>query len=272
MKQASVKSLDKKKGSALKIATFNANSLRSRLPIVLDWLKKESPDVLAVQETKVQDSEFPRQAIEDAGWKVVFRGQNSYNGVAFISKKPLEKVVDRLYPKAKEEDARFIAGWYDGILLVNTYVPQGFAIDSPKYKTKLQFFADLGKWFDQNVKPSTPALWMGDLNIAPTDIDVDNPKSKKEHPCFHIAAREAFLKVRDPRWTDLFRQQHPEAGHYTFWDYRFPSSLAANKGWRIDHILGTKSMGGRLRRIWVDKEPRMAEKPSDHTFVAVEFD
>lgn len=255
----------------LKIATFNANSLRPRLPIVLAWLAKEKPDVLAVQETKVQDAEFPRAAFEDAGWQVVFRGQKSYNGVAFISKKPVTGVVDRLYPKAPVEEARFIAGTYDGVLLVNTYVPQGFSIDSDKYQYKLKFYADLGKWFEAHVKPSSPALWMGDLNIAPTDLDVDNPKTKKDHPCFHTDAREAFLKVRDPRWTDLFRKLHPEGGHYTFWDYRFPSSVKANKGWRIDFLLGTAPLVKRLRRVWIDKEPRLAEKPSDHTFLTAEF-
>jgi len=255
----------------LKIATFNTNSVRSRLPIVMDWLKKEKPDVLALQETKVQDSEFPAQIFQEAGWKVVYRGQKSYNGVAFISKKPMEKVVDRLYPKINSEEARFIAGWYGDVLLVNTYIPQGYSIDSEKYQYKLKYYADLGKWFEKNVKPSVPALWMGDLNIAPTEIDVDNPKTKKDHPCYHVDARNAFLKVRDARWTDLFRQVHPEPGNYTFWDYRFPSSLAANKGWRIDFILGTKPMTGRLKRIWIDKEPRMAEKPSDHTVLAAEF-
>jgi exodeoxyribonuclease-3 len=237
----------------------------------MDWLKKEKPDVLALQETKVQDSEFPAQIFQEAGWKVVYRGQKSYNGVAFISKKPMEKVVDRLYPKINSEEARFIAGWYGDVLLVNTYIPQGYSIDSEKYQYKLKYYADLGKWFEKNVKPSVPALWMGDLNIAPTEIDVDNPKTKKDHPCYHVDARNAFLKVRDARWTDLFRQVHPEPGNYTFWDYRFPSSLAANKGWRIDFILGTKPMTGRLKRIWIDKEPRMAEKPSDHTVLAAEF-
>jgi len=237
----------------------------------MDWLKKEKPDVLALQETKVQDSEFPSQVFQEAGWKVVYRGQKSYNGVAFISKKPMEKVVDRLYPKTNSEEARFISGWYGDVLLVNTYIPQGYSIDSEKYQFKLKYYADLGKWFEKNVKPSASALWMGDLNIAPTEIDVDNPKNKKDHPCFHIDARNAFLKVRDARWTDLFRMAHPEPGQYTFWDYRFPSSLAANKGWRIDFILGTQTMTGRLKRIWIDKEPRMAEKPSDHTVLAAEF-
>lgn len=255
----------------MKIATFNANSIRSRLTIVLNWLDKEKPDVLALQETKVQDAEFPHQSFKDAGWQVVFRGQKSYNGVALVSKKPMTDCVDRLYPKASSEDARFIAGWVGDVLVVNTYVPQGYSIDSEKYQIKLKYYADLGKWFEKNVKPSTSALWLGDLNIAPTDIDVDNPKTKKEHPCFHVDARNAFLKVRDPRWTDLFRRLHPEPGNYTFWDYRFPSSLAANKGWRIDHILGTQPMTERLKKIWVDKEPRMAEKPSDHTFLIAEF-
>jgi exodeoxyribonuclease-3 len=202
---------------------------------------------------------------------VVFRGQKSYNGVAFLSKKPVTDVVDRLYPKDAEEPARFLACTIGGVRVINTYIPQGYSIDSEKYQYKLKFYADLGKWIEKNVPAAAPALWLGDLNIAPTEIDVDNPKSKLDHPCYHLDARNAFLKVRDPRWMDLFRLQHPEPGHYTFWDYRFPSSLEANKGWRIDHILGTAPMVGRLKRIWVDKEPRMREKPSDHTFLAAEF-
>jgi exodeoxyribonuclease III len=267
MKKTQKKSPD----GTLKVATFNANSVRSRLPIVLAWLKKEKPDVLALQETKVQDHEFPKSAFTDLGWNVIFRGQKAYNGVALVSKEPLHDVVDRLYPKENEESARFISAVCKGVRIVNTYIPQGHTIDSEKYQFKLKYFADLKAWFDKNVPDEKPALWVGDLNIAPTDIDVDNPDSKRDHVCFHLDARMAFLKARDPKWTDLFRKRHPEPGHYTFWDYRFPSSFAANKGWRIDHILGTKPMAGRLERIWVDKEPRKAEKPSDHTFLVATF-
>jgi exodeoxyribonuclease-3 len=256
---------------SLKIATFNANSIRMRLPIILDWLKKEQPDVLAVQETKVQDHEFPKEPIEAAGWNVVFHGQKSYNGVAFISKLPVENVEKRLYPKDAEEQARFLTGDYAGVKLINTYVPQGFDIESEKYQYKMKYYADLKKYFQKNIPPGKPALWMGDLNVAPTEIDLNNPKGNLNHPCFHIDARNALKETMNSQWTDLFREKVKEGGHYTFWDMRQPSAFQRNLGWRIDFIMGTAPMVQRLSRIWIDTKPRGLEKPSDHTFLAAEF-
>jgi len=257
--------------SGLKIATFNANSIRMRLPIILDWLKKEQPDVLAVQETKVQDHEFPKEAIEAAGWNVVFHGQKSYNGVAFLSKKPFGEVVKRLYPKDAEEQARFLMGEYNGVLLINTYVPQGYAIDSDKYQYKLKYYTDLRKFFQKSVPADKPALWMGDLNVAPTEIDLNNPKGNKDHPCFHIDARQALEETMKGKWTDLFREKEKGPGHYTFWDMRQPGAFTRNLGWRIDFIMGTPPMTQRLKKIWIDTKPRGLEKPSDHTFLVAEF-
>ncbi len=255
----------------LKIATFNANSVRARLPIVLDWLAREKPDVLALQETKVMDDQFPRQDFEKAGWHVVVRGQKSYNGVAFISKKELEDVQTRMDPDDPDEEARFISARIGDVLLVNTYVPQGYMLDSPKFAKKLQFFANLRKLFAKTVKKGEPALWMGDLNVAPTDIDLWDPKGNAEHVCFHPKARQAFEETRKGRWIDLFREKEKGPGHYTFWDYLWPTNFERNRGWRIDLILGTEPMADRLRRIWIDKEPRRKERPSDHTFLAAEF-
>ena len=255
----------------MKIATFNANSIRSRLSIILDWLKKEQPDVLAVQETKVQDLEFPKEPIESAGWHVVYRGQKSYNGVAFISKEPLKAVQNRLYPDDAEEDARFLETEFKGVRIFNTYVPQGFLIESPKYQKKLKFLADLKKYFHKNLKTDQPALWLGDLNVAPTEIDLARPKENEDHVCFHIDARNALKDAMDGMWTDLFREKEKGPGHYTFWDFRHVTALPKNLGWRIDHILGTWPMVSRLKKIYIDKEPRMLEKPSDHTFLVAEF-
>ena len=255
----------------MKIATFNANSIRARLSIVLDWLKSEKPDLLSVQETKAQDADFPKEAIESAGWHVIFRGQKSYNGVAVISKEPLKKVRDRLYPDEPEEDARFLETEIDGVRIFNTYIPQGFEIDSPKYQKKLKYYKDITAYFRKNLKPETPALWMGDLNVAPTEIDLARPKENQDHVCFHIDARNALKNAMEGMWTDLFREKEKGPGHYTFWDFRHVTALEKNLGWRIDHILGTKTMVSRLKKIWIDKEPRKLEKPSDHTFLVAEF-
>ena len=259
-----------KSSGALKIATFNANSIRVRLPIILDWLKKEQPDVLALQETKVQDHEFPKDDILKAGWQVVYHGQKSYNGVAFISKKPVEKLEIGFYKKA-DEQARFIACEYDGVRLFNTYVPQGNDITTEKYQYKLKYLADLKKYFQKNVPNNMPALWMGDMNIARTEIDLNNPKGNQDHPCFHIDARNAFEEALKGKWTDLFREKVKEGGHYTFWDMRFPGAFERNAGWRIDLIVGTPPMVSRLQKIWIDTKPRGLERPSDHTFLVAEF-
>lgn len=273
VKSAAVKSAPAKssKPSGLKIATFNANSIRMRMGIILDWLKKESPDVLAVQETKVQDHEFPREPIEAAGWNVVYHGQKSYNGVAFISKKPFGDVVKRLYPKEPEEQARFLMGEYGGVALINTYVPQGFDIESEKYKYKLKYYADLKNFFQKNIPSDRPALWMGDLNVAPTEIDLNNPKGNGDHPCYHIDARKALEETMKDKWTDLFREKEKGPGHYTFWDMRQPGGFQRNLGWRIDFLMGTPPMVQRLQKIWIDTKPRGLEKPSDHTFLVAEF-
>ncbi len=255
----------------MKIATFNCNSLRARLPIVLDWLKKESPDLLALQETKVTDDQFPLEPFEKEGWRVVFRGQKSYNGVAFVSKKVLEDVVDRLEPKAPEEDARFLMARLGGVLVVNTYVPQGYMPDSPKFEKKLRFFAELKKFFARTIKSGESALWLGDLNVAPTEIDLWDPKRNAEHVCFHPKVRAAFEEIRAEGWTDLFREKTKEPGHYTFWDYLRASNVEKNRGWRIDLMMGTQPMVERLEKIWIDKEPRLKERPSDHTFLAATF-
>jgi exodeoxyribonuclease-3 len=260
-----------KVSSSLKMATFNCNSIRSRLSIVLDWLKKVKPDVLALQETKVVDELFPRLEFEKAGWNLAFRGQKAYNGVAFISRKPLKNVEARLYPKDPEEPARFIAGDCEGVRLFNTYIPQGYDIESEKYQYKLKFLADLKRYFSKTVKPSRPALWMGDMNIAPEDIDLYDPKGNQDHVCFHVDARKAFKKCASGLWTDLFREKVKEGGHYTFWDYRQPGTLERNIGWRVDHVLGTPPMVKRLAKIRIDREPRALEKPSDHTFLVAEF-
>jgi exodeoxyribonuclease III len=258
--------------TSLKIATYNINSLRSRLPIVLKWLAQEKPDVLALQETKVSDELFPKEAFTKAGWSVAFKGQKGHHGVAIVSKKPLQKVQTTLYPDAKEAEARFILGIYEGIPIFNTYIPQGFEIDSPKYKIKLKFFSDLKKYFSRHLKPTQPALWLGDLNVAQTEIDLARPSGNRDHVCFHIDARNALAKAMEGLWVDLFREKEKGPGHYTFWSMRFgPSTFKNNVGWRVDMILGTPPMVKRLKRIWIDKKPRSLPGSSDHTFVAAEF-
>jgi exodeoxyribonuclease III len=255
----------------MKIATFNANSLRKRLPIVLDWLEKQNPDVLCVQETKVQDSEFPLPELAPSGYEVTFRGMKSYNGVAVLSRKNPESVRAGLDDGGEPDEPRLLHVVIDGIPIINTYVPQGFEIDSPKYAYKLEWFKRLRRYFEKHLSPDKPAIWCGDLNVAPRPMDVHSPEKHLTHVCYHEAARKAYETTVAWGFQDVFVKLYPDRQQFTFWDYRAPSSLEANKGWRIDHILATASLAEKCRRVDVDVEPRRAKDPSDHTFLWAEF-
>jgi exodeoxyribonuclease-3 len=255
----------------MKIATFNVNSLRKRLPLVLGWLERHQPDVLCLQETKVQDDDFPLLAFTAAGYHGTFRGMKGYNGVAVLSRRPPEAVLYGFDTAKDRDEARLIQVKVHGIPIVNTYVPQGFELGSPKYAYKLKWFQRLRRHFDRHLSPDKPALWCGDMNVAPRPIDVHSPEKHLAHVCYHEAARKAYAKAVAWGWADVFVKLHPERRQYTFWDYRRPSSLDANKGWRIDHILATLSLAERCTRVEVDIEPRRAKDPSDHTFLWAEF-
>lgn len=256
----------------LTIATFNANSIRSRLDAVLAWLVLHQPDVLCVQETKAQDADFPVRAIRDAGWQVVFRGEKSYNGVAVISRLPPDEVVFGFDDGGPEDATRLVRVRFGKVHIVNTYVPQGREIDHAMYAYKIAWLGRLRALFDRHYTPRDKLLWTGDLNVAPFDIDVDKPEAKRQHVCVHEAVRKAFADVVDWGLIDVYRQYHPEPGRYSFFDYRQPRSLENNQGWRIDHLLATPPLASTARAAEIDLQPRRAEKPSDHTFVWASFE
>ncbi len=255
----------------MKIATFNVNSLRKRLPIVLDWIEKQKPDVLCLQETKVQDSEFPSLALAPSGYEITFRGMKSYNGVAVLSRRKPELVAYGLDDRGDPDEARIIRVVIHGIPIVNTYIPQGFEIDSPKYAYKLDWYKRLRQYFEKHLSPTKPAIWLGDMNVAPRPMDVHSPEKHLTHVCYHEDARKAYEKTVAWGFQDVFVRLYPDRQQYTFWDYRAPSSLETNKGWRIDHILATVSLAEKCVRADVDVEPRRAKDPSDHTFLWAEF-
>ena len=257
--------------TTLKVATFNVNSLRKRVAIVLDWLEKHQPDVLCLQETKVQDSEFPLLALAPSGYEITYRGMKSYNGVAVLSRKKPDQVLYGFDDGGETEEARLLQVVISGIPIVNTYVPQGYEIDSPKYQYKLGWYDRLRKYFEAHLAPSRPAIWCGDMNVAPRPIDVHSPDKHLKHVCYHEDARKAYERTVAWGFEDVFVKLYPERQQYTFWDYRAPSSLEANKGWRIDHILATAPLAQRCLRVDVDVEPRRAKDPSDHTFLWAEF-
>ncbi len=247
----------------MRIATFNCNSVRSRLDAVLRWLADNSPDVLCLQETKAQDAEFPADAFRMAGWQVAFKGEKSYNGVAIVSKKPADEISFGL-DSEPSDPTRLAHARFGRLHVVNTYVPQGREIDHPMYAYKLEWFARLKKYFEKHFTPATPLLWCGDLNVARHPIDVSSPETKKDHVCYHQAVRDAFEDVVSFGFTDLFRKHNPDLIDYSFYDYRAPFNPDQKRGWRVDYVLATKPLANQSAAAAIDIVPRTRPKPSDH--------
>jgi len=255
----------------MKVVSFNVNSLRARLPVVLRWLAEHQPDVFAVQETKVQDVDFPTEAFDKTGYKYVFKGQKSYNGVAIFSRSEITNIEFGFDDEPKDE-ARLIKAEINGIVIVNTYVPQGYLPESQKFDYKLNWFDRLLAYFEKNFRPTDPVLWVGDFNIAPQPIDLYDPVTLLGHVCFHPEVHKALNEVMQWGFVDVFRMHCKEGGQYTFWDYRLPNSYRRNLGWRLDHIMATQGLAQKSTACYIDKEPRLAERPSDHTPIVAEFD
>jgi exodeoxyribonuclease-3 len=255
----------------MKIATWNINSVRRRLPLVTAWLAAHQPDVLCLQETKVQDSEFPADAFRDAGYHATFRGMKGYNGVATLTREQPESVIHGLTEGPDSEDVRILQTVIRGIPIVNTYVPQGYKVGTDKYVFKLEWLHRVRRYFSERLDPAKPAIWLGDLNVAPNPIDVYHPDRRVNDPDFHIDARQAFQHVVEWGFVDCFRKHFPDRVQYTYWDY-FRNAFGHNWGWRIDHIMATAPLAERCRTCDVDMEPRRAPEASDHTPLWAEFD
>jgi len=255
----------------MKVATFNANSIRARLPIILDWLGREAPDLLFLQETKVQDGDFPVNPMEEAGYHAVFRGQKSYNGVAILSRSPLTDIRTE-FPVEGIDEARFISGRMGNLHAVNVYVPQGFEVGSNKFQYKLQWLAHLLEHVAAHYEPSSHLLLAGDFNVALTDLDLYDPEGFRGEVGFHPDEQAILQRFFGWGLVDIFRRHVKEGNQYTFWDYRIPNGFKRNMGWRIDYILATAPLAERSRSVRIDREARAMEKPSDHTFLVAEFD
>lgn len=255
----------------MKIATFNANSIRARRTIIQDWLRQERPDVLSIQETKVQDKDFPADLFDSCGYHVVFRGQKSYNGVAVATRIPVSRVRMDLSDSGSDEEARFISLRAGSIPLINVYVPQGRAVGTDAFHKKLGWLRSLVEHVKSTYDPAGPLLMTGDFNVARDARDVYDPEGLEGEVCFHPEERAVLQELLDWGLVDVFREHQPEGGHYTFWDYRIPSGLKRNMGWRIDYILATAPLAGTCVHVHIDTEARGLDKPSDHTFLTAEF-
>ena len=256
-----------------KIATYNVNSLRSRLHIVIPWLKENRPDVLCMQETKVEDEKFPREEFIEAGYHVVFKGAKQYNGVAVASLSEPDDVCCGLSDGDPADEERLVMCVWRSVAVLNTYVPQGRDRESDQFAYKLEWFKRLRAFLEKSSSPDKPLIWCGDLNVAPEAIDVHDPKGLLGHVCFTPEVWEAFAAVKSWGLIDIFRKHHPnEPKQYTFFDYRVPNSVIRGLGWRIDHILATPTLAEKSVACTIDMQPRLETKPSDHTILLAEFD
>ena len=256
----------------MKVASFNANGIRARLPVVLGWLEKESPDILCIQETKVQDPDFPQNPFTESGYHCSYKGEKSYNGVAVLSKAKPESVRIGFKEGSELEESRLIMCRIGNIPIVNTYVPQGQDPESDKFTYKLGWLQRLKAYFEKHFRPDDALIWTGDFNIAPEPIDVYDPKKLFGGIGYHPEEHKTLQDIKDWGFVDVFRKHNSEAKQYTFWDYRIPNSVRHELGWRVDHIWATESLAKTSKRAWIDKAPRLTQRPSDHTFIVAEFD
>lgn len=253
----------------MKIATWNVNSLRVRLPQVLEWLAINKPDIFALQETKLPDPDFPEAEIREAGYHVVFSGQKTYNGVAILSREPMTEVV-KDFPSFNDPLRRVLAVTVEDIRIINLYIPNGQSIDSEKYIYKLEWLQHLQIFLKEELTRHPKMIILGDFNIAPQDIDVHDPKSWEGQVLVSAKERDAFQKILQIGFNDCFRMLFPEEKMFSWWDYRL-NAFKRNLGLRIDHILVSHALASECQACYIDKNPRMHERPSDHTIVIAEF-
>ncbi|BCB25324.1 exodeoxyribonuclease III [Sulfurimicrobium lacus] len=253
----------------MKIVTWNVNSLKVRLPHVLDWLNIHQPDALCLQELKLEDQNFPRAEIEAAGYRAVFSGQKTYNGVAILSREPAQDVSMGI-PGYADEQKRVLAATLDGVRIVCVYVPNGQSVDSDKYQYKLQWLEALTAWLKDELTRHPKLALLGDYNIAPEDRDVHDPKTWEGQVLCSAPEREAFRKLLQIGLHDSFRLFPQADGAFTWWDYRM-NAFRRKLGLRIDHILLSDALAPDCTSCSVDIEPRKLERPSDHAPVTAEI-
>ncbi len=252
----------------MRVATFNVNSIRSRLHIVIPLLKEQNLDFLCMQETKVDNRNFPESEFSRIGYIVYFNGVKGRNGVAIATKYEPDEISFGL--DGRDAD-RIAFAKFGKLKIVNVYVPQGFRIDSDKYRYKLDFLRRLKDFLVEKIDPNDYALVCGDMNVAIEDIDVHSPEKLRNHVCFHEDARKAYKEILSMGFVDILRKFHPKERVYTFYDYRVKDAVKRGIGWRIDAILATKKLAEKCVSCYVDLKMRFKAKPSDHIPLIAEF-
>jgi exodeoxyribonuclease-3 len=255
-----------------KIASFNINSIRVRLQDFTAWLEREQPDVVALQETKVQDHDFPVDSLLAVGYHVVFLGEKGKNGVAIVSREQPADVRTGLDEWGLPGEARLISARFQNLAVVNTYIPQGREPETDYFQYKLQWIRRMKDYFSRHYQPDQPVIWLGDFNVAPEPIDIYDPDRLLGRVGYHPEEHSALTEVKAWGFIDVFRRHVTEKGHYTFWDYRVKNALERGLGWRIDHIWATEPLAARSSAAWVDTSLRRQSRPSDHTPIIASFE
>jgi len=256
----------------MKIATFNVNGISSRVNALLEWLAKESPELVCLQELKAADTAFPIQAIHDAGYEAIWHGQRSWNGVAILGKGAAPLEIRRGLPgDDKDDHSRYLEAAFGGIVVGCVYLPNGNPQPGPKFDYKLAWFERLIRHANGLYDSGHPVILAGDFNVVPTDADIYNPKSWRKDALLQPESREAYQRLLAQGWTDALRALHPHQAVFTFWDY-FRNHWQTNSGLRIDHLLLNRELRPRLRHAGVDTWVRGRTRPSDHAPAWVELD
>jgi len=254
----------------MRIASFNVNSLRVRQGILLNWLKEAQPDVVCLQELKLKDSAFPDKALAEAGYEhqLVF-GQATYNGVAMISKRPIEEPQKGFRVGPNDKQARLVQGVVDGIRILGCYAPNGTKLATDKFAYKLTWYARLLRDLSAGSTPEDPVLVCGDMNIAHTDNDVKNPNESAGKLHFHPIEHDLFGRLLDWGLVDTFRSRNPDSKDFTWWDYRM-DAFNRDMGLRIDYMLASKALDARVNKVTQWRSLRGLDKPSDHIPVTID--
>lgn len=253
----------------MKFATWNVNSLTVRLPHLEEWVTTVQPDVLCLQETKQEDSKFPHEALKTLGYHTVHSGQKTYNGVAILSRQPLEDISVGI-PGFSDEQKRVVAATVGGIRVINVYIPNGQSVGSEKYQYKLNWLASLHNYLQAELQRYPRLMLLGDYNIAPADADVHDPAAWLGQVHVSEPERTALQGLISLGLHDSFRLFEQPEGSYSWWDYRM-GAFRRNMGLRIDHILVSTPLLPACKACWIDKAPRKLERPSDHTPVVLEL-
>ena len=255
----------------MKIATYNVNGVNGRLPVLLRWLAEVEPDIVCLQELKAPEGKFPQVAIEAAGYEAIWHGQKSWNGVAILSRVGTPIETRRSLPGDPEDvHSRYIEAAVNGILIAGLYLPNGNPRPGPKFDYKLAWFERLIAHAAELIESGVPAILAGDFNVMPTERDVYKPERWLDDALFAPEVRAAYFRLLGQGWTDSLRTMHPDETIYTFWDY-FRNAFVRDAGLRIDHVLLSPPLAGRLIAAEVDSHVRGWEKTSDHAPVWIKL-